>query len=76
MFITISLAIEKERFDLQIDSKQQIKDILEVLNSSGKMSCAKIPDFFRSNILQRAVSSYKTFEEEKIYSGDILTAIF
>jgi len=58
-----------------IDSEQKISEGLMVLRQSGKLPMGYSPDYFRSSQNQRLVSAYKTFEEEEVFDGDILTVI-
>ena len=74
-FIEITIEVNDERRDIRIDSEQKIRVGIEVLRQSGKLPSGKTPDYFRSRLNETLVSSYKTFAEEKIYDGDILTAI-
>jgi len=48
---------------------------LTVLRESGKMLPGSMPAYFRSKQSEKLVSAYKTFQEEAIYDGDVLTAI-
>jgi len=61
--------------DIRIDSEQKINEALKVLRDSGKLPHGKNPHYFRSYINETLVSAYKTFIEENIFDGDILTAI-
>jgi len=76
MFINITMEADGNRRDIRIDSEQKIRDGLMVLRQSGKLPMGAFPDYFRSHLNQRAVSAYKTFSEEGVFSGDILSAIF
>jgi len=75
MFINITLEIGDMRRDIRIDSEQKIKEGLLVLRQSGKLPMGVAPDYYRSCLNQRPVSAYKTFIEEGVFDGDILTAI-
>lgn len=75
MFINITVEIDGTRRDIRIDSEQKIKEGLQVLRQSGKLPMGIIPDYFRSCLNQRPVSAYKTFAEEGVFDGDILSAI-
>lgn len=74
MFITITFVISNFKADIRIDSEQKVGDVLNILIESGKLPPMKIPDYFHSCIRECLISTYKTFAEEKIYDGDILTA--
>ena len=76
MFINITIEAGENRRDIRIDSEQKIKEGLSVLRQSGKLSMGEAPDYFRSRLNQKPVSAYKTFSEEGVFDGDILTAIF
>ncbi|MCL2610977.1 MAG: EsaB/YukD family protein [Defluviitaleaceae bacterium] len=75
-FINITVQLNDDRRDIKIDSEQKIKAGIEVLRQSGKLPMGESCDYFHSRLNERLVSSYKTFAEEEIYDGDILTAIF
>ena len=75
MFITITIQTQKGQADIRIDSEQKILEGLKVLWESGKLLPGYAPDFFRSSVKESLVSAYRTFGEEGIYDGDILTAV-
>ena len=75
MFIDITIEMDGIRQDIKIDSEQKIKEALQVLFQSGKMPVASAPDYYRSMLNQRLVSAYKTFADEDVFDGDILSAI-
>jgi len=75
MFINITIETDGNRRDIRIDSEQKIKESLAVLRQSGKLPMGTAPDYFRSRLNQRPVSAYKTFSEEGIFDGDVLSAI-
>ena len=76
MFINLTIEAGEVRRDIRIDSEQKIKDALAILRQSGKMPMGTAPDYFRSRLNQKLVSAYKTFSEEEVFDGDILSAIF
>ena len=76
MFINLTMEVNETRRDIRIDSEQKIKEPLAVLRQSGKLPMGATPDYFRSRLSQRPVSAYKTFAEEGVFDGDVLTAIF
>ena len=76
MFINITIEVDGSRRDIRIDSEQRIKEGLSVLRQSGKLPMGSSPDYFRSRLNQKPVSAYKTFSEEGVFDGDILSAIF
>jgi len=75
MFINITVESDGTRRDIRIDSEQKIKDGLFVLRQSGRLPMGSSPDYFQSRLNQRPVSAHKTFSEEGVFDGDILTAI-
>lgn len=75
MFINLTVETENGSRDIRIDSEQRIGEGLKVLHQSGKLSKSSQPDYFHSRLNQRPVSAYKTFSEEQVFDGDILTAI-
>ena len=75
MFISITIEIGETRRDIMIDSEQKISQSLQVLCQSGKLPVMPSPDYFRSRVNQRLVSAYKTFAEEGVFEGDILSVI-
>ena len=76
MFITITLKLNNGKADIRIDSQQKILVALEVLRDSGRLLSGEMPNFYRSKLNERIVSAYKTFQDEKIYDGDILEAVY
>ena len=76
MFINLTIQSGEGRRDIRIDSEQKIKEALAVLRQSGKLPMGKVPDYYRSRLNQRLVSAYKTFSEEDVYDGDVLSAVF
>ena len=74
MFINLTIEINGNRKDIRIDSEQKIKEAVAVLHQSDQLPASTIPDYFHSRINQRPVSVYKTFSEESVYDGDILSA--
>lgn len=75
MFINLTVEENGNRQDIRIDSDQRIKEGLLVLRQSGKMPIGPSPDYFRSRLNQRLVSAHRTFAEEKVFDGDVLTVI-
>jgi len=75
MYITLTICFDKNKFDVRIDSRQEIMAVYKTLYESGKVKLLKVPCWYRSDAKECMVSAYRTFEEEGIYSGDILTAI-
>jgi len=75
VLINITIEVGGIRRDIRIDSEQKIKEGLSVLRQSGKLPMGRSPDYFRSGLNQRLVSAYKTFAEEEVFDGDILSVI-
>ena len=75
MFLTLTLESQGNRADIRIDSEQKIGEGLRVLRECGRLPNGTVPDYFRSHINQTLVSAWKTFEEEQIYDGDILSVV-
>ena len=76
MFINLTMEVNGVRRDIRIDSQQKIKESLAILRQSGKLPMGNSPDYFRSRLNQRLVSAYKTFSEEDVFDGDVLSAVF
>ena len=76
MFINITIEVDGNRRDIRIDSEQKIKEGLAVLRQSNKLPFGSSPDYFHSRLNQRPVSAHKTFAEEGVFDGDILSVIF
>ena len=75
MFLTLSIETKSGTADIRIDSEQKIGEGLRVLRESGRLPDGAVPNYFRSHMNQTLVSAWKTFEEEQIYDGDILSAV-
>jgi len=75
MFINLTMEVNGTRRDIRIDSDQKIANAINVLRQSGKFPVDAMPDYFRSRLNQVAVSAHKTFAEESVFDGDVLTAI-
>jgi len=75
MFINLTIEFAVVKCDIRIDEEQKIGDGVKVLQERGLLPVGYIPDYFRSHVRQKLVSAYRTFREEEIYDGDILTAL-
>ena len=75
VFITLTIEAAGSSVDIRIDSEQKIGEGLRVLQESGKLPLGSIPDYFRSHMNQTMVSAWKTFGEEHVFNGDILSAV-
>ena len=76
MFITVTVKSGEFAKDIRIDSEQKIGTGLKVLRESGNMPYGDDPAYYRSKQTEKLVSAYKTYQEEYICDGDILTAIY
>lgn len=75
MFISVTIETGHDRQDIRIDSQQRIGDGLAVLRHSGKLPGVQVPDYFRSRLNERLVSAHRSFADEQIRDGDVLSAI-
>lgn len=75
MYITLTVCFDEKQFNISVDSRQAIMAVYKTLYEAGRIKLLKIPDWYRSDAKECMVSAYRTFQEEKVYSGDILTAI-
>ncbi|MCL2365357.1 MAG: hypothetical protein FWC71_11955 [Defluviitaleaceae bacterium] len=76
MYINVTIKQQQQRFDIRIDSEQNIIEGLKVLTDSGKLPADNHTyDYFRSFVRNTLVSANKTFAQEFIYDGDILEAV-
>ena len=75
MFINITVEAGEQRRDIRIDAEQKIREGLAVLWQSGKMPIGVMPDYFHSRLNQCTVSAHRTFLEEDVFDGDILTVV-
>jgi len=75
MFITVTVRQGDLTKDIRIDSEQKIGMCLKVLREAGKIPNGEDPTYFRSELCEKLVSAYRTFQDEGIYDGDVLTAV-
>lgn len=75
MFISITIEAGGQRQDIRIDSEQKIGEGLTVLRQSGKLPDGAVPDYYHSRLNRNLVSAFRTFSEEGIFDGDLLSAI-
>ena len=74
MFITITIEVESKRFDVRIDQEQKVQEAVQALQAAGK--CRGLgSDFYKSMANRKAISAYQTFQEQGIFSGDLLISI-
>ncbi len=75
MFINVTIETLAGRQDIRIDSEQRIGEGLAVLRHSGKFGRGSVPDYFASRLNERLVSAFRTFADEQVFDGDVLSAI-
>lgn len=75
MYITITVKINSVEYNIRIDKRQKIYVLFEILKNSEKCMCDTFPSFFKSYHNRKIVSSFNTFEQSEINSGDVLEAI-
>jgi uncharacterized ubiquitin-like protein YukD len=63
------------RHDVRIDAEQCVGQGFAVLVRSGKVSAVATPDFFRSRLNERLVSGYRTFADQRVLNGDVLSIV-
>ncbi len=71
MFINVTIETLAGRQDIRIDSEQRIGEGLH----SGKFGRGSVPDYFSSLLNERLVSAFRTFADEQVFDGDVLSAI-
>lgn len=74
MYVTITMKLGNQAFDIKVDNQQIIGKAEEILRSSGKYS-GKSTEFYRSLLQSKVISAYLSFADAGIGSGDILTQI-
>lgn len=70
--IRFTLDFKGKTTDIQLDEKQSIINLIGVLKESGVIGDNEEWSYCKSILQRRVVSVYKTFEEERIYTGDII----
>lgn len=75
MYITLTMYFKNQSFDISVDSRQKIMAVYTTLYEAGRIKSSEVWDWYRSDAGKCMVSAHRTFEEEGIYSGDILTAV-
>lgn len=70
--ISFTLDYLGRTIDLQLDEKQEIRNVLKVLLESGNTPDDQSWRWCKSILQRRIISVYKTFEEEQIFTGDII----
>ena len=73
MYITITLKINKKDYDLKVDKRQTIVEFLKIINESLNLNInINEINFVKSITHKKQISTYFTFEESEIFTGDIL----
>ncbi len=76
MYINITIRAGMFEKDICVDSRQKIHTMTEIMANHGRFPVLfKLPDFYRSQMQRRIISSWFTFEEEGIADGDCLIAV-
>ena len=74
MRITITLEQGNIRVSAIADENRTIADVINELNTNGYLPY-KTKSFVRSTVQERVISTFNTFKEEGIFSGDKITEI-
>lgn len=75
MYITITVINKNNnnKYDLKVDKNQKIIEFLKIINESLNMNLnINNINFIKSITKNKLMSIYSTFEEENIYTGDII----
>ncbi|MDM0612518.1 hypothetical protein QTH09_15995 [Clostridium perfringens] len=73
MYITITLKINEKNYDLKVDKRQTIIEFLKIINESLNLNInINEINFVKSITHKKQVSTYFTFEDSEIFTGDIL----
>lgn len=75
MYISITLKLGDDSFDIQVDDRQTAGSVLEVLKESGIYNGKTQIDFFKSKMKKDLISGYVTLGEQNVLKGDHLTAV-
>ena len=74
MYVTITVETEGKRHTISIDERQYVSAVYEILKERGLVDGKTTPGLYKSALLEEWVRTEKTFKEQDISSGDILTA--
>ena len=74
MYITVTMKMKDQSFDIRVDNRQVIREAEEILRSSGRY-CGGSSDFYRSLLQCEIVSGYLSFLDAGINSGDVLAQV-
>lgn len=73
MYITITLKVNDKYYDLKVDKRQMIIEFLNIINESLNLNInINEINFVKSITHKKQISTYFTFEESEIFTGDIL----
>lgn len=75
MYISITLDLGEKTYDIQVDDRQTIKSVLEVLKEADLYGGDTNINFYKSGMKNDLVSGYRTLNEENILKGDKLIAV-
>lgn len=75
MYITITMKVNDRIINIRVDKRQTISDVYEVIKDREGLTNTPLPKFYKSFQNRKLISSLNTFEQEQIYSGDILDAV-
>ncbi|MGV2804238.1 hypothetical protein GNF85_11240 [Clostridium perfringens] len=76
MYITITLKINEKDYDLKVDKRQTIIEFLKIINESLNLNInINEINFVKSITYKKQISTYFTFEESGVFTGDILEVI-
>lgn len=75
MYITITIINKrtKAKYDLRINKNQKIIEFLRILNEELNLNInLNKTSFIKSITKKKLISIYSTFEDEDVYTGDII----
>lgn len=75
MYITITMKVNDRIINIRVDKRQTISDVYAVIKDREGLTNIPLPKFYKSFQNKKLISSLNTFEQEQIYSGDILDAV-
>lgn len=75
MQITTTINLKGHEYNIQADMNLPIQNAAQTLNESFDLGIYKFPVFYKSVLQQNLVSSYFTFAQAEIQTGDILLAV-
>lgn len=75
MYITVTMSIKSNTYNIQADENLPIQNAVRALYENFPLGNSKPPVFYKSELQQKLVSAYFTFNQAEIQNGDILAAI-